>query len=84
MAIGRRMRDELGADDAACSGAVLRNHLPAELPAQVRGDHAPDQIVQAAGRERNDDPHLLGGVLLRRRRCREGQDKARDREQPWV
>ncbi len=50
VAIGCRMGRKLGADHAAGAGAVVDDHLLAELLAELGADHAPDHVVAAAGR----------------------------------
>ena len=84
MAVLRRIRDQLGADDAAGPGTVLDDDLPAEPLGQVRGDHAADKVVETARRERNDDPHRLGRKFLRGRWSRQRERETRDSEQTSV
>ena len=74
--VGRRVRRDFRADDAAGAAAVVDDDLLAQVLAQVRGDHAPDHVVAAAGRERNDEPHRLHRIVLRRRRGREREQES--------
>jgi len=67
-------------DHGTGAGAILHDHLPAEPLGQVRGDHATDDIVDAARRERHDDPNLFGRILLRGSRRCESEDTACNRE----
>ena len=75
VAVLGRVGGELGADDAARAAAVVDDELLAEPPAQLRGDHAADRVIDGAGGERNDDAHQLGGVVLRRCRRRENHQE---------
>src|SRR6266581_428794 len=65
-----------GADDAAGAGAaVVDDHLAAEPLAQIGAEYAAHDVVAAARRERNDQPHWLGRVVLRCRHGREGEQQ---------
>ncbi len=64
MAVGRRFRRRFGADDPARAALVVGDDLPAQALGELEGDHAPDDVVAAAGRERDDQPHRLAGVGL--------------------
>ena len=78
VAVGRRLRHQLGADDAAGAGLVLDDELLAEPLAELRADDARQDVVEPARRERHDHPHrpvrivvLRGGRREQRQRtCR--------------
>src|SRR5581483_5692527 len=55
VAIGRTLRDEIGADIAAGAGLVLDDERLAECLLQRRGDEARREIDRAAGRVGNDE-----------------------------
>ena len=67
VAIRRRMGRKLGADDAAGAGAIINDHLLAEPIAHLLRDGAADDVVAAAGRERDDQPDRAIGIILLRR-----------------
>ena len=58
---------QLAGHDAAGAAAVLHDELLAEPRGQLRGEQAPDGVVDRAWRERNDDAYRLGWVILRGR-----------------
>src|SRR5690606_18385356 len=62
MAVGRRFRDDGGADRAAGAGAVVDHDLLAPGGDQLRSVHAGEQIGRAARGEGNDDPDRLAGI----------------------
>ena len=70
VAVGRRLRHQFGADDAAGAGLVLDDELLAEpLAEAAQLDDARQDVVQPARRERHDHPHrLVRRVVLRRDR----------------
>src|SRR5712691_2599952 len=80
MAVGRRFRRRFGADDAARAALVVGDDLPAQALGELEGDHAPDDVVAAAGRERDDEAYRLGRIRLCGGVCvqRDGEE----REQP--
>jgi hypothetical protein len=66
VAVGRRLRDRVGADDRAGAGAVLHHEGLLELLGKVLRDHARIDVGRAAGAERHDQAHLAGRIVLRR------------------
>ena len=60
VAVGRRLRDDLRADDGVGAGLRIDQHLLAELRRQRIGDHPHQGIDRAARIERHDDAHRLG------------------------
>ena len=75
VAIGRSGGDRLGADHAAGAAAIVHEHLVAELLGELVRDQPPDHVVAAAGRERNDQPHRLVGIVGRRGRAERQQQR---------
>ena len=78
VAVGRRFRNEIGADVAARAGAVVHHNALAPRVAQLLRDRAADDVERSARRKRHDEPHrpvrvrggrLRGGVHHRRRRA---------------
>jgi hypothetical protein len=65
VAVGRRLRHEIGADGAARAGLVLHEELAAELLGQARREHARRRVGEAAGRERHYDAHRPRRIGLR-------------------
>jgi hypothetical protein len=47
------------------AAAVIHHDLLADRPAHLVGDHAPQGVVAAAGRKRDDERDRPGGVYLR-------------------
>jgi hypothetical protein len=94
VAVGRRRRGRLGADQRSGAGPVFDEERLADLLAQLAGQHPADDVVGAAGTERHDDPDrtvrvgLRIGVDLRLCTAGEGQGNQRrnhqgpDRERP--
>ena len=80
VAVGKRVCRRFGADHAAGAAAVVDHHLLAEPIAQLLRDHAPDHVVAAAGRERNDEPHRLARIVLGHHRRGERQRGERQQE----
>ncbi|MGY3224149.1 hypothetical protein ACVIM5_004756 [Bradyrhizobium sp. USDA 4512] len=73
VAVGRRLRDRVGAEHAALAGAVVDDHgLPCELR-DLLPDHPRDDVVRPAGRERHDQPERLGREILGE--SRDGREK---------
>ena len=64
VAVGRALRDNLGADHAARSAAVVDHHVLSPLFSELLRDRPPQQIVTAAGRIGNHDANRLGRVAL--------------------
>ena len=76
VAVGRRFRSELGADDAVGAGAILHHHRLAERAAELRADLAPDHVVVAAGGIRHDRADRLRRIALcGRHRAPQKQEK---------
>ena len=67
IAVGRRPHGRLGADDAFRARAVVHDEGLAEGLREVRRDHAPEYVVRAPGRKRNDDPHGFRRIARLRR-----------------
>src|SRR5437870_4784891 len=78
--VGRRLDRKLGAQIAASAGLVLDDHLVAEPLGELLRDQPRDEIGAAAGSERRDDAHRLGGILLAlddaRRQSQHREDRA--------
>src|SRR5207245_6676612 len=71
VAVGRRLRHDLRADDAVRAGLVFDYERLAELLLELRADHARHR-VRPAGRGGDDHAHRLVRIALRvrSRRCR--------------
>jgi hypothetical protein len=68
IAVGRGVRDDLGADRPAGADARLDDDLLTERVRKLRSQHARNGIGRAArGPEREDEPNGLGRILLRAR-----------------
>ena len=80
VAVGRRFCGEIGADHAAGAAAVVDKDLLAEFFAELVGDDAPDHVVAAAGRERDDQADRAARIIVRGR-CRRGEQRQRKREE---
>src|SRR6266853_3676264 len=65
VAVGRGLRDELRADNAARAGAVLDDEILLQGLAQLLRYQAAQSVGGSARCERNDDAHGLGGPTLR-------------------
>ena len=78
IAVGRTLDRRVDADRAPGAGAVLDEHLLAELARHVIADHASDEVEPAAGRERHDEAQRTArkGAVLRVRKARAGQSAA--------
>ena len=68
VAVGRGLGGEIGADHAAGAGAIVDEDLLAEVLAELVGDDAADDVVAAAGRERDDQADRSGWGSRRRTR----------------
>ena len=68
VAVRIRLRHHLGSGIGAGAGAVLDHEGLAELLLQMVGDQPSHHVGRRAGAKRHNDPHRLGGPLLRRRR----------------
>jgi ribulose-5-phosphate 4-epimerase/fuculose-1-phosphate aldolase len=85
VAVGRGLGRHLCADETACAAHVLDDHRVAEALRELRRDDSADDIVAAARRERDDEPHRLAGIGLRSRAngpCQadgKGQQESSDR-----
>ena len=66
VAVGGHLLGRLKADEAVAAGAVLDDDLLAPQLRQLLAGHPKDAVGSAPGRERRDDPHGFGRVLLRR------------------
>ena len=65
VAVGRRLRDEVGADVAARPGLVFHDHGLAPFLGELRPDDAREDVDAGAGRERHDERHRARGKRLR-------------------
>ena len=65
VAVGRRLGDDVVADDGAGAGAVIDHHLLAELLGEFLRDDAADDVGAAARRRRHDQPDRAVRVILR-------------------
>ena len=80
VAIGRRFRRGIDADGAASAATVVDDHPLPEALAELRGHHASYDVVRAARRERDDEPHRLRRIGLRVRPSSQKQEeKAQDK-----
>ena len=80
--VGRGLRDELRADDAARPSAVLDDEILLQGLAQPLRYQATQSVGGSARRERNDDAHRLGGPSLReglRTRYQQGDEPRESR-----
>ena len=81
MPIGRRSRHRLRADDPARASLVVHDNLLPDRLGKLEGDHAADDVVAAAWREWDDEPHRLRWIGLRgRMRGMERGCKQRERQ----
>jgi hypothetical protein len=82
MAVGLRLGDVIGADDARAGSPVLHHEALAEALGQAHREDAADDVGAASRGERNHEPHRphWPGVLGRRGRPNEGCCK--DRQDP--
>ena len=63
VAVGSRLRDGIGADDAAAAGAVLDHERLAELALQRVGEGTAQDVGSAGRRRGRDQPHQPGRPL---------------------
>src|SRR6267154_5807220 len=76
VAVGRALRDEIGADVAARSGAVLDDDRLPERFAQTGRERPRGEIGDPARRKSDDEPDRLRGVL------RERGERKKERDHP--
>jgi hypothetical protein len=75
VAVGRRLGDRIGADHAAGGRAIVDDHRLPERALEI-GAHEPrHHVVEAAGRERHDQPDRTARIVLRRRNGRHRRDQ---------
>src|SRR3954469_2841114 len=65
IAVGRRFRDDVGADDAVGTGAIVDDEGLPEAVAELLADQPRDDVCAATGCEWNDDSHGFLGIGLR-------------------
>ena len=65
VAVGRGLRDKVGADDRVRARLVLDDEGLPEPLLQLRADQAPEDVVGAPGRKPDDEAHGLGRVGVR-------------------
>ncbi|MNC86505.1 hypothetical protein D3C83_21730 [compost metagenome] len=65
VAVGGRFHDDLGAERAARSGAVLHHHRLLQALGHLLRHEPRDDVRRSAGRERHDHSYRLGRVGLR-------------------
>src|SRR5258706_11783324 len=87
MAVGSRLRDDLGADDAARAGAIVHDDGLSERLAQPLRDDARSDVVAAPGRERRDEADrpvriVIGAESWRREQRRGAQPEVRIANKP--
>ena len=78
MAVGRRARDDFGADEPARAGAVLDDELLSHAARELLCEQAPERVDAPTGAARHDDTHRLGGIGL----CEDMGRTERAQEQP--
>jgi hypothetical protein len=64
VAVGRGLRDDLGADDGVGARPVVDDDLLAQIFAHLLADEAAEEIGGAARRERNDERDLARRIGL--------------------
>ena len=77
VAVGRRLRRRLGADDHGGARAVLDHHRLAPELGELGRHHPRGGVDRAAGRGRHDDAHGAVGIALRGGRRRRGERRER-------
>src|SRR5262249_44375277 len=65
VAVGGRLRDELGADDTAGTAAIVDDYLLPEELGQARCDQPGEKIRAATGHERHDHAYRSGWIIRR-------------------
>jgi len=80
MAVLRRIGDEFAADHATGATAVLDDDLLTEPVAEMLRDDPADDVIDAAGRKRHDQPHRPVRVVLGRRSSGDREQHAGRRE----
>ena len=65
VAVGRRLRDVLGSEDAAGAGTVVDDDLLAGHLRQLLGNRAAENIRRTAGRKADDEANRLARIILR-------------------
>ena len=78
IAVGRALRDDLGADHPGRAGPVVDRELLVELLAHFLKHEPRYDIGRAAGRKHDDNPHRLRRVRLRPRRAARTHDEPHD------
>ena len=80
VAVGRRLRHRLGADDGVRSRPVVDDDLLAQILAHLLADEPAEEIGGPAGRERDHQRDLPRRIGLRRRRAKQKQQSKRRRQ----
>src|SRR5258705_5381062 len=63
VAVGRRLRGKLGADDSARASAIIDDDLLSQALAELLRKHARYDVSAAARRLRYDQAHRPGGLI---------------------
>ena len=79
VAVRRRAGHRLRRDVAAGAAAVLHHEALLEAVGELGRDQPPDDVGEAAGRERHDHGDVLRRIGLRRGRLRESRQRPRRR-----
>ena len=79
ISVGRRFCRKVGADDTAGAAAVIDEDLLAQSLAELIGDDAPDHVVAAAGRERDDHADRAARIVVRGQ-CRRREGRQREQK----
>ena len=76
VAVGRRLRDEIGGERRSGAGLVLDDDLLSDRRGDLRRQRSSEDVGDAAGGEAQDQPNGLRGVRVLRagRGCDEGPD----------
>ena len=82
VAVGRRFRDRVHADDAAGAAAVVDHDGLAEARGQRRAQHARDGADRAAGRERHDQADRFRRIVVGAGRRRAREQRAEQQQGP--
>ena len=78
VAVGRRLRDRIGADDRAGAGPVLDDEGLLELFGEMLRDDARVDVGRTAGAERHDHAHLPRRIVLRLGRTERSEREQRE------